>query len=225
MKSGIDSTVNNMIKNMNEAIDKMAEIEKNDNLSDEQKKELASSQMKSFEKYNDVMTNIFKSMHKMISKKEKISKYHMTECIRKHKTFALNALKIDESQKIESFTDDMYNVIQEVLEETDHYRKNRLGKLYNLALKETFGSYKDHVIDIIEKANNQTEAVDSVEEFYGAYFGMVIESVSSKYNQEIEMMEEQKKKAQEEAEERMKKTLNPDMPKADEDTQNVSEAK
>jgi len=163
----------------------MNEISKNENLTPEEKEKLSQEYMSKIQEITNVYKSILGSVRQR-GKGEKVSKYSLNESIRKHKNFAYSFLNIEEDSDIEKITDCMYDLMAEVLNETDLNKRFRLSQLYSIALKKNFNSFRENMIEMIETEANEETKYDIGSDFYAAYFKMIVEAVSKKYNDEVE---------------------------------------
>jgi len=175
----------NFLSSAEESFAKMNELSKNAELSPEEKEKLSKEYMAKIQEITDVYKTILGSVRQR-GKGEKVSKYSLFESIRKHKNFAYSFLNIEEDSDIENVTDCMYNLMNEVLNESDLNKKYRLGQLYSIALRKNFNSFKENMIEMIENEASEETKYDIGSDFYAAYFKMIVEAVSKKYNDEVE---------------------------------------
>ncbi len=206
-------SIDQLMQNMTEAMEKLKAQETNPDLTEEQKKELLEQQFKQLQQYKGLTEQLTMALKKSTRHKEKNSKYHLSECIRKYKNFVFHRLRLQDSERIEDITECMYEVLREVFEMDNENKKTRLLQLYGISLKNTLASFRDNVEEVINNSKEE-DAIINVEEFYGAFFHMIIDSVTQRYNTELE----EAKKAQEETmakeQELLIKEANPDVPKA-----------
>ena len=206
MKSNV---INDMLKTIDDATKKLESIEVNESLSQDEKEELIKKNLDQFKQYEKLIQVITDKTSKLTRKKKKTSKYQLTTIISKYKAFTMRILKLKDSTIIESVTDDMYNIIDDVKNNDDEYRRNRLSELYSSTLRNTFNTYKSTVREMIEELeNDDKDYTEAIQEFYGAYFGMVIKTVAEQYNGEMEKLQ---KEREEKAVESVINNVNPDM--------------
>lgn len=202
-------SIDKILKSIDDATNELESIDANESLSSEEKEELIKKNLNQFKQYEEMMRTITGKTNKMIRKKKKTSKYQLTTAIGKYKSFTMKILKLEDSILIESVTDDMYNIIDELKSFDDEYKQRRLSELYSSTFRNTFNTYKKTVIDMVDELkSDEKDYVQAIQEFYGAYFGMVIKTVTEKYNEEIEKLQKDREKK---AVESVVNNVNPDM--------------
>lgn len=202
-------SIDKILKSIDDATNELESIDANESLSSEEKEELIKKNLNQFKQYEEMMRTITGKTNKMIRKKKKTSKYQLATAIGKYKSFTMKILKLEDSILIESVTDDMYNIIDELKSFDDEYKQRRLSELYSSTFRNTFNTYKKTVIDMVDELkSDEKDYVQAIQEFYGAYFGMVIKTVTEKYNEEIEKLQKDREKK---AVESVVNNVNPDM--------------
>jgi len=176
-----------------DSFSKLGDLSKNENLSPEERENLSKQYYEKLDEVTKVYKSILGSV-KQRGKGEKVSKYTLSEAVRKHKLFAYSVLNIEEDSDIETITSWMYELMDEVLNEEDLNKKFRLGQLYSIALKKNLASFKENMVEMIDEHGEDENIYDLSSDFYGAYFKMIVEAVTKRYNEEVE----ERVKAQEE---------------------------
>jgi hypothetical protein len=204
----MNKTFDTFIETAEKAMEELEKIQKDVNLTDEQKQEMSETYAKQLEDQKEMFDQITLNMQKRLRKKEKISKYSLGEALRKHKVFLYNILSINENSVIDGVTSDMYEILDNVLNHPDETYRYRLSQLYSISLRKNLSSFKESIIDMVDKWKDEDVLVDYASDFYKTYMNILVDAVQDKFNKELE----EREKLQEKINEIDSKNKNPEIP-------------
>lgn len=201
--TGTDHKVNsfqeldNVLSTAESAIEELEKI-RNMDISEEEKIKMSEVYQEQLKEFSSLYESIFDTIKSRSKKGEKVSYYTLSEQIRKHRNFIYSLTGMTEHSVVENASDQMYDIVKEIMECDEPLKKTRLGQLYTIALKKNLTSFKENTIEIYEKTVDDENRDDVIADFYAMYCTTIVQAVTDRFNSEIE----ERIKAQEELEEK-----------------------
>lgn len=210
MKNKSNDFLSSFIKDLTEATEKIDNLQKDENLTEEEKKKQAEDLMKAMQPRQKALAELLTVFRKRQIKKEKISKFHLEQLVLGYKKIILKEIGAKQNSSVDGITESIYANLDTLYTMEDQDRSISLRNMISTSLKNLKGSFVEAIDEARSLCQSNEEFIEDTLEYYRSFFDLVFKVSDEKWQKR----QEEVQKALDETKEKHEKALAEEKEKA-----------